>query len=132
MVFLIILHVTLCLALIGLVLLQQGKGAEVGATLGGNSNSLFGAGGATTFITRLTTGIAISFMVSSVLLVKFFNSSSSSISSDASNEAILEGSLLVEKKVIKEDEKVDVLPSPTVSPEVTSVPTPVGSIAIAP
>jgi preprotein translocase subunit SecG len=59
-----------CLVLIGLVLLQQGKGADVGAAFGGGSNTLFGASGAGSFIGRLTTGIAILFMACSIVLAR--------------------------------------------------------------
>ena len=66
------IHLLLCVSLIVLVLLQQGKGADMGAAFGGGSNTLFGAAGATAFITKLTTGIAISFMVTSILLVNMY------------------------------------------------------------
>jgi preprotein translocase subunit SecG len=58
--------------LIGLVLIQQGKGADMGAAFGGGSNTLFGASGATAFITKLTTGIAVAFMVTSILLINLY------------------------------------------------------------
>jgi preprotein translocase subunit SecG len=65
-------HVVLAIALVGLVLLQQGKGADVGAVMGGGgANSIFGVGGASSVLVRATTGIAILFMLTSVLLVKF-------------------------------------------------------------
>lgn len=51
-----------------IVLLQQGKGADIGATFGGGGSTLFGASGADTFLTRTTTLIAICFMVTSVVL----------------------------------------------------------------
>lgn len=67
-------HVLLCLILMGLVLLQQGKGADAGATFGGgaSSNSFFGAGGATDFITKLTTALAVLFMATSIMLVRAY------------------------------------------------------------
>lgn len=68
------IHLVLCLGLIGLVLMQQGKGAEMGAALGGGSSSMFGAAGPGSFVTRLTTGLAIGFMVTSVLLVRAYDS----------------------------------------------------------
>lgn len=69
--FIIGAHLLLCLMLIGLVLLQQGKGADMGAAFGaGASSSLFGAGGATSLIIKVTTGVAIAFMVTSILLIK--------------------------------------------------------------
>jgi preprotein translocase subunit SecG len=73
--FLLSVHLVLCVALVCLVLLQQGKGADLGATLGGGgANTVFGAGGATDFIVKITTGIAITFMVTSILLVKSYKS----------------------------------------------------------
>lgn len=61
-------HVLACLFLIGVVLLQTGKGADVGAVFGGGSQTLFGSSGAGNFLTKLTTGMAIAFMVTSLLL----------------------------------------------------------------
>jgi preprotein translocase subunit SecG len=52
------------LALITLVLIQQGKGADVGAAFGsGSSNTVFGSSGGATAMTRLTTWLAIGFFV---------------------------------------------------------------------
>lgn len=67
--FLIILHIIVSIALISIVLLQSGKGAEMGASFGaGGSQSVFGAGGGTTFLSKLTTGAAIVFMLTSLTL----------------------------------------------------------------
>ncbi len=66
------IHCLLCVTLVGLVLIQQGKGADMGAAFGGGSNTLFGASGATAFITKLTTGIAVAFMVTSILLINLY------------------------------------------------------------
>jgi preprotein translocase subunit SecG len=63
-----VLHVLACLFLIVVVLLQTGKGADMGAVFGGGSQTLFGSGGAGNFLTRLTTGTAIAFMVTSLIL----------------------------------------------------------------
>lgn len=66
---LIILHILVCLALIVIVLLQSGKGAEMGASFGaGGSQSVFGAGGSTTFLSKLTTSAAVIFMLTSLTL----------------------------------------------------------------
>jgi preprotein translocase subunit SecG len=62
----VILHVLVCFALIGIVLLQQGKGAEMGAAFGGSSQTLFGSSGATTFLGKLTAGAAALFMLTSI------------------------------------------------------------------
>ncbi|NOY39817.1 MAG: preprotein translocase subunit SecG [Nitrospirae bacterium] len=63
------IHVTICLLLIGIVLIQGGKGAELGSAFGGGSSqTIFGGRGAATFMNKLTTGIAIAFMVTSLIL----------------------------------------------------------------
>jgi len=63
------LHVTVCILLILIVLLQSGKGAEMGVSLGGGaSQTLFGAAGPATILTKITTAIAIIFMVTSLTL----------------------------------------------------------------
>lgn len=61
-----IVHVVACFFLIGVVLLQTGKGADAGAVFGGSSQTVFGSGGAGNLLTRLTTGTAILFMVTSL------------------------------------------------------------------
>jgi preprotein translocase subunit SecG len=68
-VFLMTLHVVVCLVLVVVVLLQHGKGADMGAVLGGGgSNTVFGSRGAGNFLTKLTTGCAITFMLTSLTL----------------------------------------------------------------
>jgi preprotein translocase subunit SecG len=68
--FVLAVHIILAVVLVGLVLLQQGKGADAGAVLSGGSSSLFGVGGASSLLVRTTTLIAICFMLTSVLLVR--------------------------------------------------------------
>lgn len=63
-----IFHICVCVLLIAIVLLQQGRGADMGATFGGGSNTIFGASGADTLLTKVTTGCAAFFMISSLLL----------------------------------------------------------------
>lgn len=66
---LVVLHVTVCFFLIAVVLLQRGKGAEVGAVFGGGASStVFGGRGAGNFLTKLTTGSAVIFMLTSMTL----------------------------------------------------------------
>ena len=70
--FLTVLHVTVCLLLIVVVLLQRGKGADIGAVFGGGgSSTVFGSRGAGNFLTKLTTGAAVVFMVTSLSLAYF-------------------------------------------------------------
>jgi preprotein translocase subunit SecG len=66
--FLLIIHLIVCLFLITIVLIQGGKGAELGAAFGGSSQTLFGARGAATFFSKLTTGAAVVFMLTSLML----------------------------------------------------------------
>ena len=63
-----IVHVCVCLFLVGIVLLQHGKGADIGATFGGSSQSLFGSEGPLPLLNKITTAAAIVFMVTSVSL----------------------------------------------------------------
>ncbi|MFH0729930.1 MAG: preprotein translocase subunit SecG [Pseudomonadota bacterium] len=68
-VLLVIIHVVTCIALIMIVLLQTGKGADMGAAFGGGSSqTLFGSGGASTFLSKATTAAAIVFMLTSFAL----------------------------------------------------------------
>jgi preprotein translocase subunit SecG len=67
-VLIIIVHVLVCLIMIGVILLQAGKGAEVGAAFGGSSQTIFGSRGATTFLSKLTIGAASLFMLTSLSL----------------------------------------------------------------
>jgi preprotein translocase subunit SecG len=76
---LIFLHVFVCIAMIGIVLLQSGKGAEMGASFGaGGSQTVFGASGGNTFMNKLTTAAAIIFMLTSLTLAHVSSSGNSS------------------------------------------------------
>lgn len=78
-IFLIIIHVIVSVALISVVLLQSGKGAEMGASFGASgSQSVFGAGGGNTFMSKMTTGAAIIFMLTSLSLAYLSGKSGSS------------------------------------------------------
>ncbi|MCS7164576.1 MAG: preprotein translocase subunit SecG [Thermodesulfovibrio sp.] len=62
-------HILICIVMIVVVLLHRGKGAELGPGFGGGSSqTLFGPRGATTFLNKVATVVAILFMLSSVLL----------------------------------------------------------------
>ena len=74
-----ILHVLVSLFLIAVVLLQSGKGASMGASLGSSgSQSVFGAGGGTSFLSKLTTSAAVVFMLTSLTLAYISGQPSSS------------------------------------------------------
>ena len=75
----IFLHVFVSIAMIGIVLLQSGKGAEMGASFGaGGSQTVFGASGGNTFMNKLTTGAAVLFMLTSLTLAHLSSSGNSS------------------------------------------------------
>jgi preprotein translocase subunit SecG len=70
--FLTILHLLLALGLIGLILIQHGKGADAGAAFGsGASSTVFGSRGSASFLTRTTAAMATAFFLTSMALAYF-------------------------------------------------------------
>lgn len=68
----LVIHVLAALSIIGLVLIQQGKGADMGSGFGaGASSTVFGSSGAGNFLSRTTTFIAIAFFCTSFALAFF-------------------------------------------------------------
>ena len=63
-----VLHIIVCLFLILVVLLQQSKGGGLGGALGGGAAQVFGGRGSANFMTRLTSGAALVFMLTSMTL----------------------------------------------------------------
>lgn len=82
---LIVLHVIICVLLVVTVLLQFGKGAEAGAIMGGGgaSQAVFSSSSKGNFFTKLTTVLAIGFMVNSIVL--------SSMKSRAAKKSLFDG-----------------------------------------
>lgn len=75
--FLIGLHIVVSIALIVIVLLQMGKGAQAGASFGaGGSQAMFGSTGGN-FMSKVTVGAAVIFMLTSLTLAYFYSSPSS-------------------------------------------------------
>ncbi|KTD76266.1 preprotein translocase subunit SecG [Legionella waltersii] len=65
----LMIHVLIAIILIGLVLIQHGKGADIGAAFGsGASNTIFGSQGTGGFLFKLTGGLALAFFVTSLML----------------------------------------------------------------
>jgi len=62
------IHLIVCFLMIAAILLQAGKGAEIGASFGGSSQTVFGSRGPGTFLSKVTVGAAIVFMLSSLSL----------------------------------------------------------------
>ena len=98
----LVFHVLICVFLVVTILLQAGKGADLGAAFGaGSSQSLFGARGAATFLTKLTTVVAILFLATSLTLATLHKDRSQN------NTNLKESVIPVEKKKeeVKPEEK---------------------------
>ncbi len=102
-----IVHVIVCFFLVGIVLLQHGKGADIGATFGGSSQSLFGTEGPLPLLNKITTVAAIIFMLTSVTLA--YISTQTSRSSVMSEITVSQPAASVEvaKPLAKEDMVMD-------------------------
>jgi len=71
----VILHIVVSVALILIILLQTGKGADIGAVFGGGSSqTLFGSSGPTSFLSKMTAAAAVIFMLTSLFLAYFSGS----------------------------------------------------------
>ncbi|PKM29230.1 MAG: preprotein translocase subunit SecG [Gammaproteobacteria bacterium HGW-Gammaproteobacteria-11] len=76
----VVVHLLVAIALVGLVLIQQGKGAEAGASFGsGASGTVFGSQGSATFLSRLTAIMATVFFVTSLGLAYYASTQASAI-----------------------------------------------------
>jgi len=85
----ILVHVVACVSLILIVLLQRGKGSDMGAAFGGSSQAVFGSTGATSFLHKVTTVAAVIFMLTSLGLSFFFGRGvSTSIMEDVSSTSV--------------------------------------------
>src|SRR5260370_21995693 len=79
-----IIHVLACFAIIGIVLLQSGKGADIGSAFGGaGSQAVFGSMGTPTLLGKITTGIAIVFTITSFTLAILGGARGSSVAREA-------------------------------------------------
>jgi preprotein translocase subunit SecG len=63
-----VVHVLTCIFLVIAVLVQSGKGAEISASFGGSSQTVFGTSGGANFLVKFTQGAAAVFMITSILL----------------------------------------------------------------
>jgi preprotein translocase subunit SecG len=63
-----IIHILVCIFMVSIVLLQHGKGADIGATFGGGGQSLFGTEGPVPMLNKVTTTAAVIFMMTSISL----------------------------------------------------------------
>lgn len=79
----VIFHIVVAIGIIGLVLIQQGKGADAGASFGGGaSQTVFGSAGSGNFLTRSTSLLAIVFFATSFSLAYFAKEQANSLSSE--------------------------------------------------
>jgi preprotein translocase subunit SecG len=83
-----IIHVLVCIAMLPIILLQSGKGGGVSATFGGGgSGTVFGSRGASAFLTKMTSGAAIIFMITSMTL-SWYASKSRSVVGDEPEQSV--------------------------------------------
>ncbi len=104
-----VVHIVVCFFMVIIVLLQHGKGADVGASFGGSSQSLFGTEGPVSLMNKLTTMVAVVFMVTSVSLAYI-----SSTSSTGSLMNVIEQPSATEEKAVPAGEKVIPMPQAVV------------------
>ena len=109
-----VVHVAICLFLIAIILLQHGKGADVGATFGGSGQSLFGSEGPLPLMNKITTTVAILFMLTSVTLAYF---SSSKSTESVMSELAQPKASVVEKVEEKGSTEEKIVPMPVAAPE---------------
>ena len=116
----LVVYVVVCIALIGMILIQQGKGADAGANFGGGSRgasgSVSGSPGASNFLSKTTALLATSFFC-----IALFLSYLSSVQINAAKEAV--GGKLIEEKSLQQQE------IPTIPGKISAV-TPTGQITI--
>lgn len=78
--FVLVVHILIAVVMIALILLQQGKGAEAGASFGsGASGTVFGGAGAAGFLVKLTAGLAVLFFVTSLVLAVYAKSAAQNV-----------------------------------------------------
>jgi preprotein translocase subunit SecG len=88
----LVVHVLAAIGVIGLVLLQHGKGADMGASFGsGASGSLFGVSGSSNFMSRATAGFVIVFFATSLTLAYMASNKAGHVSVVKSHAAQVDG-----------------------------------------
>ena len=117
---LIALHVLICVLLVVTVLLQFGKGAEMGAVMGGGaSQAVFSSSAKGNFLTKLTTVLAIGFMVNSIVLTTIKSRESKRSLFD--NEAPIAAPLNSDVQAL-ETKKVETVPAAATDAPATTAP----------
>ena len=110
----VVVHVIVAIGIVGLVLLQQGKGADAGASFGaGSSQTVFGASGTGNFLVRATTVGATIFFITSLSLAVFAKNQSSlggAANSPLANEALLQEAAV---PIVSDVPQLDAVPLPS-------------------
>ena len=110
----VVVHVIVAIGIVGLVLLQQGKGADAGASFGaGSSQTVFGASGTGNFLVRATTVGATIFFITSLSLALFAKNQSSlggAANSPLANEALLQEAAA---PIVSDVPQLDAVPLPS-------------------
>lgn len=114
-----ILHVVVCIFLIGIVLLQHGKGADIGATFGGSNQTVFGTDGPLPLLNKITTAGAIVFMLTSLTLAY--------LSAHRTTGSVMEGIIAAPITIPQSDTAVPTTEEPLARASKTSDPTPVSA-----
>ncbi len=118
--FVLIVHVIVCIAMILIILLQSGKGADIGAAFGGGSSqTVFGSTGAGTLLSKVTIGAAVIFMTTSIVLTYFAGKSAVTIDDKSlvSGQAAPQSSMPVQGAVPSGPEgKSEAVPEKTETP----------------
>ena len=109
----VVVHVIVAIGIVGLVLLQQGKGADAGASFGaGSSQTVFGASGTGNFLVRATTVGATIFFITSLSLAVFAKNQSSlggATNSPLANEELLQEAAA---SIVSDVPQLDAVPLP--------------------
>lgn len=107
----VIFHIVVAIAIIGLVLVQQGKGAEAGASFGGGaSQTVFGSSGSGNFLTRSTSILAVVFFVTSFSLAYFAKEKAVGLNDEGLPELIESQALETEVPMVDEAAPVTDIP----------------------
>ncbi|MBF0369988.1 MAG: preprotein translocase subunit SecG [Magnetococcales bacterium] len=104
-----VIHIMVSVALVFVVLLQKGSGADMGSAFGGSSQSVFGAQGSGSFLGKLTAGLATIFMITSLTLAFFTTQESAGIS-------------IMSEPVVEQSQPADDMPTPPSAPLAPTAP----------
>ncbi|OFZ19991.1 MAG: preprotein translocase subunit SecG [Bdellovibrionales bacterium GWB1_55_8] len=107
--FVTVVHVITCTLLVLVVLIQSGKGAEISASFGGSSQTVFGSSGGANFFTRFTAAMATIFMITSLTLTIMGGQSRKSIFESA---PVTESAPITNPEAAKQQEQPAPAPAP--------------------